>query len=282
MSGFMNNDIKNAPIGVFDSGIGGLTVVKELVKSLPGEDIIYLGDTARVPYGTKSGRTVIAYSLSNTEFLISKGVKLLVVACNTASSVSLPSLKSEFDIPVIGVIEPGARKAVSLTKTKKIGVIGTPSTINSGAYTKVIESLNPEIEVFSKACPLFVPLADEGWTEGEIIERIAEQYLTPIKETGIDVLVLGCTHYPLLKTTIQKIMGNQITLVDSAEETASQIKDILSKEDLLNERTSQSKREFYLTDVSDTFLSVAGRFLGEKINKIEMVDIVGTTAQPSP
>jgi glutamate racemase len=282
MSGFMNNDIKNAPIGVFDSGIGGLTVVKELVKSLPGEDIIYLGDTARVPYGTKSGRTVIAYSLSNTEFLISKGVKLLVVACNTASSVSLPSLKSEFDIPVIGVIEPGARKAVSLTKTKKIGVIGTPSTINSGAYTKVIESLNPEIEVFSKACPLFVPLADEGWTEGEIIERIAEQYLTPIKETGFDVLVLGCTHYPLLKTTIQKIMGNQITLVDSAEETASQIKDILSKEDLLNENTSQSKREFYLTDVSDTFLSVAGRFLGEKINKIEMVDIVGTTTRPSP
>jgi len=278
----MNNNIKNAPIGVFDSGIGGLTVAKELIKSLPGEDIIYLGDTARVPYGTKSGRTVIAYSHSNTEFLISKGIKLLVVACNTASSVSLPSLKSKFDIPVIGVIEPGAKKAVSVTKTGKIGIIGTPSTINSGAYKSAIENLNPEIEVFSKACPLFVPLADEGWTEGEIIERIAEQYLTPIKETGIDVLVLGCTHYPLLKATIQKIMGNQITLVDSAEETASQIKDILDKEDILNEKTSLSKREFYLTDVSDTFLSVAGRFLGEKIDKIEMVDIVGTTTQPSP
>jgi len=278
----MNNDIKNAPIGVFDSGIGGLTVVKELIRSLPGEDIVYLGDTARVPYGTKSGRTVIAYSHSNTEFLISKVIKLLVVACNTASSVSLPSLKSEFDIPVIGVIEPGAKKAVSVTKTGKIGIIGTPSTINSGAYKSAIENLNPEIEVFSKACPLFVPLADEGWTEGEIIERIAEQYLTPIKETGIDVLVLGCTHYPLLKATIQKIMGNQITLVDSAEETASQIKDILDKEDILNEKTSLSKREFYLTDVSDTFLSVAGRFLGEKIDKIEMVDIVGTTTQPSP
>jgi len=277
----MNNDIKNAPIGVFDSGIGGLTVVKELIRSLPGEDIVYLGDTARVPYGTKSGRTVIAYSHSNTEFLISKGIKLLVVACNTASSVSLPSLKSEFDIPVIGVIEPGATKAVSVTKTGKIGIIGTPSTINSGAYKSAIENLNPEIEVFSKACPLFVPLADEGWTDGEIIERIAEEYLNPIKETGIDVLVLGCTHYPLLKATIQKIMGNQITLVDSAEETASQIKDILDKEDILNEKTSLSKREFYLTDVSDTFLSVAGKFLGEKIDKIEMVDIVGTTARPS-
>jgi len=278
----MNNYIGNAPIGVFDSGIGGLTVVKELIKSLPGEDIIYLGDTARVPYGTKSGRTVIAYSHSNTEFLISKGIKLLVVACNTASSVSLPSLNSEFDIPVIGVIEPGAKKAVSVTKVGKIGVIGTPSTINSSAYKSAIENLNPEIEVFSKACPLFVPLADEGWTEGEIIERIAEQYLTPLKETGIDVLVLGCTHYPLLKTTIRKIMGENITLVDSAQQTAFQIKNILNKEDLLNKKTSQSKREFYLTDVSDTFLSVAARFLGEKIDKIEMVDIVGTTARPSP
>lgn len=277
----MKNDNRNAPIGVFDSGIGGLTVAKELIKTLPGEDIIYLGDTARVPYGTKSGRTVIAYSHSNTEFLISKGVKLLVVACNTASSVSIPSLRAEFDIPVIGVIEPGAKKAVDVTKTGKIGVIGTPSTINSGAYKSAIEHLNPEIEVISKACPLFVPLADEGWTEGEIIERIAKEYLNPIKETGIDVLVLGCTHYPLLKNTIQKIMGDQITLVDSAQQTASQIKDILNKENLLNENNSQSKREFYLTDVSDTFLSVAGRFLGEKIAKIEMVDIVGTTTRPS-
>ncbi len=277
----MKNDIKNAPIGVFDSGIGGLTVAKELIKTLPGEDIIYLGDTARVPYGTKSGRTVIAYSHSNTEFLISKGVKLLVVACNTASSVSIPSLREEFDIPVIGVIEPGAKKAVSVTRTKKIGVIGTPSTINSSAYKKAIEKIDPSIEVISRPCPLFVPLADEGWTEGEIIERIAEQYLTPIKETGIDVLVLGCTHYPLLKNTIQKIMGSDITLVDSAQETASQVKDILTNKDLLNDSGSKSNREFYLTDVSDTFLSVAGRFLGEKIDKIEMVDIVGTTARPS-
>ena len=277
----MKNDIKNAPIGLFDSGIGGLTVAKELIKTLPSEDIIYLGDTARVPYGTKSGRTVIAYSHSNTEFLISKGVKLLVVACNTASSVSIPSLREEFDIPVIGVIDPGARKAVSVTKTGKIGVIGTPSTINSSAYKKAIENLNPDIEVVSKACPLFVPLADEGWIEGQITESIAREYLDPIKETGIDVLVLGCTHYPLLKYTIQKIMGDQITLVDSAEETASQIKEILVKKDLLNDNGTQSDRKFYLTDVSETFISVAGRFLGEKIDKIEMVDIIGTTARPS-
>ncbi len=277
----MRNDNRKAPIGVFDSGIGGLTVAKELIKTLPGEDIIYLGDTARVPYGTKSGRTVIAYSHSNTEFLVSKGVKLLVVACNTASSVSIPSLRAEFDIPVIGVIEPGAKKAVDVTRTGKIGVIGTPSTINSGAYKSAIEYLNPDIEVISKACPLFVPLADEGWVEGEIIERIAKEYLSPIKETGIDVLVLGCTHYPLLKKTIQQIMSDEITLVDSARQTASQIKDVLNKENLLNENNSPSKREFYLTDVSDTFLSVAGRFLGEKIDKIEMVDIVGTTTRPS-
>lgn len=277
----MNNNIKNAPIGVFDSGIGGLTVAKELIKTLPGENIIYLGDTARVPYGTKSGRTVIAYSHSNSEFLISKGVKLLVVACNTASSVSIPSLRAEFDIPVIGVIEPGVKKAVEVTKKRKIGVIGTPSTINSSAYTKAIHDLNPEIEVVTKACPLFVPLADEGRTEGEIVESIAEDYLKPIKETGIDVLVLGCTHYPLLKNTLQKVMGPEITLVDSAEETATLIKSILTEKNLLNKIDSESSREFYLTDVSDTFISVAGRFLGEKIENIEMVDIVGTTRLPS-
>ena len=270
------------PIGVFDSGIGGLTVAKELIKSLPGEDIIYLGDTARVPYGSKSERTVIAYSQSNAEFLISKGIKLLVVACNTASSVSIPSLRSKYDIPVIGVIEPGAKKAVSVTKTGKVGVIGTPSTINSSAYTKAIHNLNPEAEVFTKACPLFVPLADEGRTDGEIVERIAEDYLSEIKKSGIDVLVLGCTHYPLLKNTLQKVMGENITLVDSAEETASQIRSVLANLNLLNGNNSKSEREFYLTDVSDTFISVAGRFLGEKIDKIEMVDITGTTSPPSP
>ena len=265
----------SAPIGVFDSGIGGLTVVRELAARLPGEDIIYLGDTARVPYGTKSGRTVVSYSRNNAGFLVSKGVKMLVVACNTSSAVSLPALSSEFDVPVIGVIEPGARKAASVTKTKRVGVIGTPSTVNSSAYKKALEKISPDITVYSRACPLFVPLADEGWTEGQVTELIAERYLGPLKESGIDVLVLGCTHYPLLKTTIQKIMGDGITLVDSAEETAIEIEKVLKQSRMLNENNRKPFREYYLTDVSDTFVSVAGRFLGEKIDKIEMVDITG-------
>jgi len=272
----MTNEMKNTPIGVFDSGIGGLTVVREIMKRLPGEGIIYLGDTARVPYGTKSSRTVIAYSNSNAEFLIQKGIKMLVVACNTASSVSIPSLSRDFDVPVIGVIEPGAKKAAAVTKTKKVGVIGTPSTIGSSAYTKALERISPDITIHTKACPLFVPLADEGLTEGEITELIARHYLLPFKELGIDVLVLGCTHYPLLKQTIQKVVGDDITLVDSAEETAKEIENVLRDNDLLNNEDTRQLKQYYLTDVSDTFVSVAGRFLGEKVDNIEMVDIVGT------
>ncbi len=272
----MEKEMKSAPIGVFDSGIGGLTVVREIIRRLPGENIIYLGDTARVPYGTKSSRTVIAYSRSNARFLTEKGIKLLVVACNTASAVSLPSLCSELDIPVIGVIEPGAKKAAAVTRTKHVGVIGTPSTVKSSAYKKALEEISPDIVVHSKACPLFVPLADEGWTEGEVSELIAGKYLEQFKELGIDVLVLGCTHYPLLKPVIQKAVGENITLVDSAEETAKEIERVLVENNILNDGTATPSREYYLTDVSDTFVSVAGRFLGEKIEKIEMVDIVGT------
>ncbi len=272
----MTNDMKTAPIGVFDSGIGGLTVVREIISRLPGENIIYLGDTARVPYGTKSSRTVIAYSHHNARFLASKGIKMLVVACNTSSAVSLPSLSSELEIPVIGVIGPGAKKAGEVTKSRRVGVIGTPSTVKSSAYKKALKAISPDIEVFSRACPLFVPLADEGWTEGEISELIAKKYLAPFKEYDIDVLVLGCTHYPLLKPTIQKVMGGGITLVDSAEETAKEIERVLNERGLLNKDAEAPSREYYLTDVSDTFVSVAGRFLGEKIENIEMVDITGT------
>lgn len=272
----MTKAAKSAPIGVFDSGIGGLTVVREIIKRLPRENIIYLGDTARVPYGTKSGRTVAAYSLNNARFLQSKGIKMLVVACNTSSAVSLPSLGGELDIPVIGVIEPGARKAAVTTKSGRVGVIGTPSTIKSSAYKKALEAVSEELEVYSKACPLFVPLADEGWTEGEITELIAKEYLAPLKEHDIDVLVLGCTHYPLLKNTIQKVLGGGVTLVDSAEETAKEIERVLGEKNLLNTGGGTPSREYYLTDVSDSFVSVAGRFLGEKIESIEMVDITGT------
>jgi glutamate racemase len=203
----MTQDTNSAPVGVFDSGIGGLTVVREIIKRLPRENIIYLGDTARVPYGTKSSRTVVTYSRHNARFLVSKGIKMLVVACNTSSAVSLPSLSGELYIPVIGVIEPGAKKAAQVTKSKKAGVIGTPSTIKSSAYKKALEAVSPDIEVYSKACPLFVPLAEEGWTAGEVSELIAKEYLIPLKAHDIDVLVLGCTHYPLLKNTIKKVMG---------------------------------------------------------------------------
>ena len=271
----MSRENQKSPIGVFDSGVGGLTVAGEIVRRLPGENLIYLGDTARVPYGTKSERTVIAYSKVNAGFLAGKGIKLLVVACNTASSVSLPALSEKLNIPVIGVIEPGAKKAAGITKTGKVGVIGTYSTIRSSAYKKALERISPDIEVFTQPCPLFVGLADEGWTEGEVTELIARQYLSGLKDTGIDALVLGCTHYPLLKPVIQKIMGDGITLVDSAEETAFEIERVLQGLGELNLEPIGGKREFYLTDVSDTFVSIAGRFLGEKIENIEMVDIAG-------
>src|SRR4030042_3951049 len=193
----MNN--KNRPIGVFDSGIGGLTVLKEIVKEMPSEDTIYLGDTARVPYGIRSPEIVTRYSLENTKFLFSKDIEILVVACNTASSISLDAIKNSVSIPVIGVIEPGAKAAVRATSNKKIGVIGTEATVKSNSYTKAIKGIDRSIEVFSCSCPLFVPLVEEGWTEGEIASLTAKRYLDGLKGKGIDTLVLGCTHYPLLK-----------------------------------------------------------------------------------
>lgn len=265
--------LSSKPIGVFDSGIGGLTVLREIQRILPNENFIYLGDTARVPYGTKSSKTVITYSQSNSTFLISKGIKLLVVACNTASAVALSSLRWDFDIPIIGVIEPGARKAASITRSGKVGVIGTPSTIKSNAYNKAIENISPEIRVYSKSCPLFVPLAEEGWTEGEIAELTAKKYLEPLRKTGIDVLILGCTHYPILKSTIQKVLGDEITLVDSAEETALEIKRTLLDNQSLNGNSAQIQKEFYLTDVSDSFVQIAGRFLGKEIEYIQQIDL---------
>ncbi len=268
---------KNRPIGIFDSGIGGLTVAKEIHKRLPNENIIYLGDTARVPYGNKSPRTVIAYSKSNARFLIQNNIKLLVVACNTASASAIPTLRDELSIPVIGVIEPGASKAASLTNTKKIGVIGTPSTIRSNAYKVAIEKIDPGIDVVSKPCPLFVPLADEGWTEGEVTELIAREYLGSFDDTDIDVLVLGCTHYPLLKPIIQKVIGTDIRLVDSAEETSEAVANALHIHNIQCSENKKPERQYYLTDVSDSFISVAQRFLGQEINHVEMVDIVDVT-----
>ncbi|MGI9534189.1 MAG: glutamate racemase [Thermodesulfobacteriota bacterium] len=264
----------NKSIGVFDSGIGGLTVVKEIVKLLPGENLVYLGDTARVPYGTKSRNTVIRYAESNTNFLLSKGIKILIVACNTASAYSLDNLKKNLSIPVIGVIEPGAKKAAEITSTRNIGVIGTPSTIRSGAYTRALLNINGDLKIYQKPCPLFVPLAEEGWHDGDIVCRIAEKYLDEILNQGIDVMILGCTHYPLLKDTIKKVAGDGVTLVDSAEETANELYQQIESGKLINSEGNGLTREFYLTDDSETFVTISGKFLGNEISEIKVTDII--------
>lgn len=260
----------NKAIGVFDSGIGGLTVLKEIINLFPHEDTVYLGDTARVPYGTKSAETVTRYSLEITDFLINKGIKLLVVACNTASAVALPALREKHTLPIIGVIEPGARKAVATTKTGKVGVIGTEGTIKSGAYEKAIKALAPDIEVISKPCPLFVPLAEEGWTDNDVALAAAGRYLKDMKD--VDTLVLGCTHYPLLKGVISNIMGDKVTLIDSGEETALEVKRVLSKDGLLK-KEGTGKRTFYVTDTPERFVKVGLRFLGDGLEHAQRVEI---------
>lgn len=261
----------NSPLGVFDSGIGGLTVLKEIFREMPDESTIYLGDTARVPYGIRSPETVTRYSFENTRFLVSNGIKLLVVACNTASSVSLDAIKGKVSIPVIGVIKPGAKAAVRSTMYKRIGVIGTEATIRSSAYVRAIKTLDSKAEVFGLPCPLFVPLVEEGWTEGEVARMVAEKYLRDIKNKGIDTLILGCTHYPLLKGIISEVIGPEVKLIDSAVETAREIKEILKKEGLERDSEEGPSREFYVTDSPERFLRVGERFLGHKIKHIELI-----------
>ena len=262
---------KDRPIGVFDSGIGGLTVLKEIVKEMPSEGTIYLGDTARVPYGIRSPETVSRYSLENTRFLFSKDIKCLVVACNTASSVSLDSIKRVVPIPVIGVIEPGAKAAVKATRSKKIGIIGTEATVRSNSYSKLIKSMDRDIEVSSLACPLFVPLVEEGWTDGEIATLVAEKYLEKMKKENIDTLVLGCTHYPLLEKVISEVMGKEVSLIDSAVEVAKEVKTILETSRLICDQKAKPLREFYITDSPLRFTKVGERFLGNGIEHIELV-----------
>jgi glutamate racemase len=269
----MSIDKKNRPIGVFDSGIGGLTVLKEILKELPNESTIYLGDTARVPYGIRSAETVIRYSFENTKFLSSKDIKLLVVACNTASSVSLDAIKNTVAIPVIGVIEPGAKAAVTATKNKRIGVIGTEATVRSNAYTTAMKAIDESIEVFSLSCPLFVPLVEEGWTEGNITTLIVKQYLDRISDKGIDTTVLGCTHYPLLKKVIGEVLGEGVRLIDSAVETSLEIKKILEVLRLNRGQTGIPLREFFVTDSPERFLKVGENFLGQKIEHIEKISV---------
>lgn len=260
-------------IGIFDSGVGGLTVLKEIIKVLPQEDTIYLGDTARVPYGTKSPETVTRYSRQITSFLVSRDIKMLVVACNTASAVSLTALQKEFSIPIIGVIEPGARRAAAVTRTGKVGVIGTAGTIRSSAYAKAIKRINSDIEVITRACPLFVPLAEEGWIDNEVARLTAQTYLQGLKDEMVDTLVLGCTHYPILKDIIAETMGDSVTLVDSAEETAFAVAEILGNRSLLRPSSERGNHHFYVTDVPAGFIRVGTRFLGERLGDVFQVNL---------
>jgi len=265
------------PIGVFDSGVGGLTVVKEIIREIPNESIVYFGDTARVPYGSKSEDVVKKFSLQILNFLISKKVKMIVVACNTASSYALESLREKTSLPVLGVIEPVAKKSVSITKTGRIGVIGTEGTIKSRAYENSIKKLDKKIEVFSVACPLFVPVVEEGWVDGspneKIVEDIAKNYLFPLKKNRIDTLILGCTHYPLIKNVIRRVMGTDIHLIDSADSCAEDVKKLLNSLGLSSEKTNTPLYKFYVSDAPEKFKTMGSMFLGRTISKVEKIDI---------
>ena len=263
--------MRDKPIGVFDSGIGGLTVVKQLAKEMPFEDIIYFGDTARVPYGTKSESTIKKFSIENVLFLLNFDVKLIIIACNTSSAIGLPFLSRYFSVPIIGVIKPGAKAAIRSTRNGRVGVIGTTATILSKAYEKEIRALNPKVKVYSKDCPLFVPLVEEGWAGDGIVDIAARKYLSGLKEKKIDTVILGCTHYPLLKPAIQKVMGRAVKLVDSAEETAREARNLLEECGLKYPGRRAGRSKFYVSDAPDKFLTVAKRFLGKDVKTAEQV-----------
>ncbi|MEO5356376.1 MAG: glutamate racemase [Nitrospirae bacterium YQR-1] len=261
------------PIGIFDSGVGGLTVLKAIHALLPNESTIYLGDTARVPYGIRSPETVTKYSLENSSFLIENGIKLLIIACNTASAISLDIIKQTFDIPVLGVIDSGAGAAVSATGNNRIGVIGTETTIKSGAYRRAIQQIDDSIVVFERPCPLFVPLVEEGWLDTDVTLLVATRYLADLKESLIDTLVLGCTHYPLLKNVIRKVMGEGVTLIDSAIEKSVNVKALLSEMDILKKSTDGTYRKYYVTDSPERFQNIGKRFLEDPIEDITKIEV---------
>ncbi len=261
------------PIGVFDSGIGGLTVVRELLHQLPHESLIYFGDTARVPYGNKSPATVRRYASEIMEFLVARDVKMIVIACNTASSHALEHLAQAAPVPVEGVIEPGARAAVQASRSKKIGVIGTAGTIRSGAYGRAIKTLAPDATVVEQACPLLVPLVEEGWLDRPATRLIAEEYVAPLARRGIDTLVLGCTHYPLLKPLLAEILGPSSSLIDSAEETAATVARRLAASTLRAPDDTHPHAHFVVSDAPESFERVGAAFLGERVRDIETVPL---------
>ncbi|HGY55513.1 MAG TPA: glutamate racemase [Caldithrix abyssi] len=261
------------PIGIFDSGIGGLTVVKQLMKLLPDEQLIYFGDTARIPYGTKSKRLIEQYALEDAAFLMQFDIKLVVVACNTASSLAMDVLRRNLDIPVVGVVEPGAVSAAGLTKNNTVGVIGTTATINSGSYASEIAKLDRNIRVLGQPCPLLVPLVEEGWLDDEVTVLTMRKYFKGLMDNHIDTLILGCTHYPLLEETIQRVVGDKVQLIDSGKETAKVVQQLLAEKGLLNisgEKTGEDR--FFVSDIPAKFEEIGSRFLGRPLTNVERVD----------
>ena len=262
----------NAPIGVFDSGVGGLTVVKEIMNQIPGESICYFGDTARVPYGSKSKATIIGYTRQIVHFLMGKGVKAIVIACNTASAFALETVSKEIDIPIIGVIKAGASMAANTTKNGRIGVIATEGTIRSKIYNEYLSATNPDVQVFGKACPLFVPLVEEGWLDDPITYEVAKRYISELKEYDIDTLVLGCTHYPLLRNTLKQVVGEEVSLVNPALETAKSLKQLLMEQGLMNNSTNP-EHKFFVSDGAEKFRDFANSILPCDIVETKDVNI---------
>lgn len=265
-----------APIGVFDSGVGGLTVAREIMRNLPNEHIVYFGDTARVPYGSKSKDTIIRYSRQIIRFLKTQNVKAIVIACNTATALALDTVEKEFDIPIIGVIKSGARVAVDTTVNKRVGVIGTESTINSHMYHKLIQELDPDVTVYGKACPLFCPLVEEGWLKDPVTEEVAKRYLDELLQQDIDSLILGCTHYPLLRSLLRGIVGDQVNLVNPAYETAKELERLLIDRNLVNPGTKAPVKEpyrFFVSDAADKFKNFANSILPYDIEQTQKIHI---------
>ncbi|MGL5713073.1 MAG: glutamate racemase [Paraclostridium sp.] len=266
--------MNNNPIGVFDSGLGGLTVLKEIMNILPKENIVYFGDTARVPYGPRSKETVIKYTFQAINFLVSQNVKAIVIACNTATARSLELAQNTYSIPIIGVIEAGARTAAYTTNNKVVGVIGTEGTINSKAYEEEIHKIDNSIKIIGKACPLFVPIVEEGWSDTEIAFLTVQKYLKELQDSNIDSLVLGCTHYPLLKNTINRVVEGKIKLVNPARETAKDLKEVLTLKNLLRiDSLQEASYNYFVSDGPEKFASIGEGFLSKKIENIEQIEI---------
>ena len=269
----VGSPVAASPLGVFDSGIGGLTVAHALFERLPAESVIYFGDTARVPYGPKSPDTVRRYSTEILAYLLQRGVKMVVVACNTSTAHALEHLRERSPVPVVGVIEPGARAAVRASGSGRIGVIGTQGTIASGAYERAIVALRPDARVHARACPLFVPLIEEGWFEHPATELVAREYLEPLHVARVDTLVLGCTHYPLIKPLLGRVLGPDVRLIDSADETAAAVRDELNRRDLLAPPGGPAVHQFVVSDDEPRFRAVGARFLGERLHRVDVVPL---------